>query len=140
MKFKWLKDYRELDEQIFYLKWSLNKSELELARWIEGDLSTLCLKDNGRVPSLKEKIQNTRQEINLLDEQKKEMLAILETFKGIDNQIVKMKYIDGMKLEDIAEKIDYTVSYVRQRHAGIRKTLKFLDEYEQREKLPFLPS
>lgn len=92
------------------------------------------------MPSLKENIVRIENELKLLNEQKEEMLTILETFKGIDNQIVKMKYIDGMKLEDIAEKIGYAPSYVRQRHAEIRKTLNFLDEYEQREKLPFLPS
>ncbi len=60
------------------------------------------------------------------------MLLLIDSFSGIDNQIIKMKYIDGMKLEDIAEEIDYAPSYVRQRHAEIRKTLNFIDEYEQR--------
>ena len=44
-----------------------------------------------------------------------------------------MKYVDQMSLEDIAEFVGYSSSYVRQRHAEIRKTLNFLDEYEHRQ-------
>ncbi len=39
MRFQWLKDYQDLEEQLLYLKWNLNKSKLELIRWTTGDLS-----------------------------------------------------------------------------------------------------
>lgn len=61
------------------------------------------------------------------------MLLLIDSFSGIDNQIVKMKYVDQMSLEDIAEFVGYSSSYIRQRHAEIRKTLNFLDEYEHRQ-------
>ena len=118
MRFHWLKDYQELDEQILYLKWNLNKSKLEL---------------NSRTSSLEENIQKIENELELLIEQKEEMLLLIDSFSGIDNQIVKMKYVDQMSLEDIAESVGYSSSYVRQRHAEIRKTLNFLDEYEHRQ-------
>ena len=132
MRFQWLKDYQELDEQILYLKWNLNKSKLELNRWVNGDLADVRIEKNSRTSSLEENIQKIENELELLIEQKEEMLLLIESFSGIDNQIVKMKYVDGMKLEEIAEEIDYAPSYVRQRHAEIRKTLNFIDEYEQR--------
>ena len=132
VRFRWLKDYQELDEQILYLKWNLNKSKLELNRWIYGDLADVYIERNSRSSSLEENIQKIENELKLLNDQKKEMLLLIDSFSGIDNQIIKMKYIDGMKLEDIAEEIDYAPSYVRQRHAEIRKTLNFIDEYEQR--------
>ncbi|HFM8813190.1 TPA: sigma factor-like helix-turn-helix DNA-binding protein, partial [Enterococcus faecium] len=78
-------------------------------------------------------IQKIENELELLIEQKEEMLLLIDSFSGIDNQIVKMKYVDQMSLEDIAESVGYSSSYVRQRHAEIRKTLNFLDEYEHRQ-------
>ncbi|EPI2200618.1 hypothetical protein ACVTYA_14160 [Enterococcus hirae] len=130
MRFQWLKDYQELDEQILYLKWNLNKSKLELNRWVNGDLADVRIEKNSRSSMLEENIQKIENEIEILEEQRKEMLAIINSFKGIDNEIIRKKYIEGCSLELIAEEIGYSASYVRQRHAEIRKTLSFLDEYE----------
>lgn len=130
MRFQWLKDYQELDEQILYLKWNLNKSKLELSRWVNGDLADVRIEKNSRSASLEENIQKIENEIEILEEQRKEMLAIINSFKGIDNEIIRKKYVEGCSLEIIAEEIGYSAYYVRQRHADIRKTLDFLDEYE----------
>lgn len=130
MRFQWLKDYQELDEQILYLKWNLNKSKLELNRWVYGDLADVRIEKNSRSSMLEENIQKIENEIEILEEQRKEMFAIINSFKGIDNEIIRKKYIEGCSLEIIAEEIGYSASYVRQRHAEIRKTLSFLDEYE----------
>lgn len=132
MRFQWLKDYQDLEEQLLYLKWNLNKSKLELDRWVNGDLANVHIEKNSRAASLEENIQRIENELDLLHDQKQELLLLISNFKGIDNQIVKMKYIEGKKLEEIAEKIGYAASYVRQRHAEIRKTLDFIDGYEQR--------
>ncbi|HGF7564165.1 TPA: hypothetical protein ACF39P_002060 [Enterococcus hirae] len=130
MRFQWLKDYQELDEQILYLKWNLNKSKLELSRWVYGDLADVRIEKNSRSSMLEENIKKIENEIETLEEQRKEMLAIINSFKGIDNEIIRKKYVEGCSLEIIAEEIGYSASYVRQRHAEIRKTLSFLDEYE----------
>lgn len=130
MRFQWLKDYQELDDQILYLKWNLNKSKLELNRWVYGDLADVRIEKNSRSSMLEENIQKIENEIEILEEQRQEMLAIINSFKGIDNEIIRKKYVEGCSLEIIAEEIGYSASYVRQRHADIRKTLNFLDEYE----------
>lgn len=130
MRFQWLKDYQELDEQILYLKWNLNKSKLELNRWVYGDLADVRIEKNSRSSMLEENIQKIENEIEILEEQRQEMLAIINSFKGIDNEIIRKKYVEGCSLEIIAEEIGFSASYVRQRHADIRKTLNFLDEYE----------
>ncbi|OZS36919.1 hypothetical protein CG820_08320, partial [Enterococcus faecium] len=72
MRFQWLKDYQELDEQILYLKWNLNKSKLELNRWVNGDLADVRIEKNSRSASLEENIQKIENEIDLLEEQRKE--------------------------------------------------------------------
>lgn len=133
MRFQWLKEYQELDEQILFLKWNLNKSKLELARWVHGDLSNVRLEKNSRSSSLEEKIKKIENELKLLNYQKEEMLLLIDNFAGVDNQIVKMKYIDCMSLEEIAEKTGYSESHVRKRHSEIRKTLTFIDDYEEKK-------
>lgn len=130
MRFQWLKDYQDLEDQILYLKWNLNKSRLELNRWVYGDLSDVRLDENSRASSLESKIEKIENEIILLEKDKEEMISLIESFKGIENEIVRMKYVEGLKLEQIAEKIRYSASYTRKKHAEIRGKLDFLDNYE----------
>ena len=133
MQFKWLEDYQKLEDHLVYLKWNLNKSRLELDRWVNGDLANVRLEKNSRSSSLEESIEKIEQEIKRLEEQKGELLSIVRSFKGLDNDIVRLKYIDGYSLEEVAEETDYSASYIRQRHAEIRKTLQFLDQYQTRQ-------
>lgn len=62
------------------------------------------------------------------------MLLIVDSFSGVENQIIKLKYVDDCTLEEIAETTGYSASYIRKKHSDIRNTLKFVDEYESRSK------
>ncbi|MBF0724634.1 hypothetical protein IR166_23545 [Enterococcus faecalis] len=132
MRFQWLKKYQELEEQILFMKWNLNKSKLELDRWAHGDLSNVRLEKNSRSSHLEESIATIEQELEMLENEKIELLELIDSFSGADNQIVKLKYIDDMDVYDIADATGYSVSYIRKRHTEIRKTLSFVDEYEAR--------
>ena len=110
MRFQWLKDYQDLEEQLLYLKWNLNKSKLELIRWTTGDLSKVRIEKNSRSSLLEENITQIENEIELLEEQQKEMLVIIQSFKGVENEIVRMKYIEGLTLEEIVEETGYSDS------------------------------
>ena len=66
------------------------------------------------------------------EEQQKEMLVINQSFKGVENEIVRMKYIEGLTLEEIVEETGYSDSYIRKKHAEIRSKLQFIDDYEAR--------
>lgn len=132
VRYKWLKDYHELEEQILYLKWNLNKSKLELERWVSGDLVDVRIEKNSRSSSLENNIEKITKEIELLTKQKQELVDLIGTFEGLENDIVRLKYINHLTIEDIAEQTGYSISYIRKRHTEIRKTLKFVDEYESR--------
>ena len=108
MRFQWLKNYQDLEEQILFMKWNLNKSKLELERWVSGDLANVRLEKNSRSASLEENIQVIEEEIELLEEQLNEMVLLIKSFKGLDNQIMYLKYVEGMTLEKIAEKLNYS--------------------------------
>lgn len=129
MRFQWLKDFQEIDEHILYLKWNLNKSKLELERWTNGDLANVRLEKNSRGANLEEKIIQIEREIECLIEQKNEMKVIIDSFKGLDNQIMNYKYIKGMTLEMISKETGYSVSYIQKKHSELRKSIDYLDEY-----------
>lgn len=129
MRFQWLKDYQELEEQILYLKWNLNKSRLELDRWVNGDLANVRLEKNSRSSSLEEKIELIENEITNLEKQKSETKMMVESFDGIDNKIIILKYINKLTLEEVAEATGYSISYIQKRHSEIKKSIIFLDEY-----------
>ncbi|MFS1079922.1 hypothetical protein [Enterococcus casseliflavus] len=132
MRFQWLKNYQDLEEQILFMKWNLNKSRLELDRWVNGDLANVRLEKNSRSSSLEENIRIIENELELLKKEKTELIELINSFSGADVQIVKLKYIDDMDVYDIADETGYSVSYIRKRHTEIRKTLSFVDEYEAR--------
>ncbi|GAA2887778.1 hypothetical protein [Enterococcus casseliflavus] len=132
MRFQWLKNYQDLEEQILFMKWNLNKSRLELDRWVNGDLANVRLEKNSRSSSLEENIRIIENELELLEKEKVELMELIDSFSGADVQIVKLKYIDDMDVYDIADETGYSVSYIRKRHTEIRKTLSFVDEYEAR--------
>lgn len=130
MRFQWLKDYKEIEGQIEYLKWNLNRSELELIRWVEGDLVNVKLEKNSRSSNLENDIEKLKAEIERLEQNKKEVVQFIETFEGVENQIIKLKYIDGQTLEEIAEEIGYSASYVRKKHSEIKNLINFINKYE----------
>lgn len=132
MRFQWLKNYQDLEEQILFMKWNLNKSRLELDRWVNGDLANVRLEKNSRSSSLEENIRIIENELELLEKEKTELMELINSFSGADVQIVKLKYIDDMDVYDIADETGYSVSYIRKRHTEIRKTLSFVDAYEAR--------
>ncbi|WP_315039667.1 DUF1492 domain-containing protein [uncultured Enterococcus sp.] len=135
MKYQWLADYKELEEKLLYLKWNLNKSKLELIRWVEGDLAGVKLEKGSHSASLEEKIKFIEQEISEANTQIKELKSIVDNFEGVDAQIVKLKFIENINLDDIADQLGYSISYIRKRHTDIRKTLSFLDKFMERKNI-----
>ena len=64
-----------------------------------------------------------------LAKSKAELNSLIQTFKGVDQQIVRLKYIEGLSLEAIAETLGYSESHIQKRHAEIRKNVCFISEY-----------
>lgn len=58
----------------------------------------------------------------------KKLTDLIEKFKGLDNNILKMKYIDGMTLEQIAYELNYSTRYICNKHAEIMKIIKFVEK------------
>ncbi|MRB24068.1 hypothetical protein [Bacillus sp. CD3-1a] len=127
--FDWLKDYQKLEERIAYLDYNLDKTKAELKRWISGDLRDVRLTAESEGSKVEERIEAIEYELAHKMNDMYDLKYLISKFTGLDNQILKMKYVDGMTLEQIAFDLHYSTGYIRRKHAEIRKIVKFLDGF-----------
>lgn len=127
----WIKKYWDLQAEIDELEWDIRKTKVELKRWEkDGDLFNknnyeTSLSHQQRVGQALGDLENVLEEKQQL---KTELLDLIDTFQGLDNRILKMKYIDGMTLESIAEELNYSSGYIYKKHAQIMRSLKLLQK------------
>ncbi|PEF99666.1 DUF1492 domain-containing protein [Bacillus toyonensis] len=126
--FNWLKDYQKLEERIVYLDYNLDKTKAELKRWVSGDLREVRLTAESEGAQVEERIEAIEYELaNEMNDMYK-LKNLISKFRGLDNRILKMKYVDGMTLEEIAEDMNYSSSYIYKKHAEIIRRIKFAEE------------
>ncbi|MEN1934981.1 DUF1492 domain-containing protein [Paenibacillus sp. 102] len=125
--FNWLKDYQKLEEDIAYLEYNLEQTEAELKRWIIGDLRDVRLTAESEGAKVENRIEAIEYELAHKMNAMYDLKNLVNKFKGLDNQILKMKYINGMTLEQIAYDLNYSPNYIKRKHAEIRKIIKFVD-------------
>ncbi|MES5944852.1 MULTISPECIES: DUF1492 domain-containing protein [Bacillus cereus group] len=126
--FDWLKDYQKLEERIAYLDYNLDKTKAELKRWVSGDLREVRLTADSEGAKVEERIEAIEYELaNEMNDMYK-LKNLISKFRGLDNRILKMKYVDGMTLEEIAEDMNYSSSYIYKKHAEIIRRIKFAEE------------
>lgn len=128
-KFKWLKDYREKENQLAYLELKLEIDKKELERWVSGDLCDIKLTPESNGAQLEEIIEKTEREIANKMNDLHDIKQLVSTFKGIDHQIIIGKYVEGKTLEQIAEDIKYSASYVKRRHAEIARAIRYIESF-----------
>lgn len=131
IKFKWLKDYQELDEEIAYLKWNVRKTKVELRRWEEGDLSEVFLERESKGSRVEVSIDNLEELLKEKIDMQESLVVLIHTFKGIESQILRKKYVEGKPLEMIAEELNYSYGHVKAKHAELKRRLEFIEDYEE---------
>lgn len=127
--YEWLKDYQRLEEELIYLEFNLEQSERELKRWVEGDLSHVRLERDSLGANLEDVIEKIREDIHIKRDQKTKLIKLVSTFKGLDHKILRLKYVNGYTLEEIAEELSYSSSHIKKKHAELVRTIKFVEEY-----------
>lgn len=125
--FDWLKDYQKLEEDIEYLNYNLDKTKAELKRWISGDLREVRLTAESEGAKVEERIEAIEYELAHKMNDMYKLKKLISKFRGLDNKILKMKYVDGMTLEQIAEEISYSSSHIKKKHAEIIRLIKFVE-------------
>ncbi|WP_062323913.1 hypothetical protein [Halolactibacillus sp. JCM 19043] len=123
--YEWLKDYQFLEQETDYLEFELERYKKELKRWTYGDLQNVQLTDQSKASQLEQIIERKQHELahkmNDLYDAKK----LISLFKGLDNKILYLKYVEGMKLIDIADRLNLSPNYIYSKHAEIIKMIKF---------------
>lgn len=128
--YEWLKDYQRLEEEISYLEFNLEQTKRELKRWeLGGDLSGIQLQPDSLGARVEDNIDRIQNELAFKREQKLNLIQLVEKFKGLDNKILKMKYVDGMTLDNIAHDLGYSTSHIYKKHAEIIRMIKFADSF-----------
>lgn len=127
--YEWLKDYQKLEEDIVYLEFELSRNKKELKRWVQGDLYDVKLNEKSIASNLEETIFALEYELahkmNDLYDAKK----LISTFKGLENQILYKKYVEGKTLENVAEELKYSYSHISKKHAELIRTINFVSDY-----------
>lgn len=125
-----LDEYRTIVEDIEVLKWKINKLETDLR--FEKLLNPEELPegkgiDNTILLRLEDNIKQLTASLEEKEQAMKSLVMLIDRFKGLDNQILKMKYIDGMPLKEIAEKLIYNYQHIITLHASIIKAITIFE-------------
>ena len=132
--FQWLRDYLELEERITHLKWNINKTKLELIRWVEGDLSRVRLTKESRGAKVEKVLAALEDELSFTVDQEESLLMVLDDMQEMNDCILFKKYVEGKGLEGIAEELDCSRNHVAHRHSEVMKKHPFIKEYQERIK------
>lgn len=128
-EYQWFRTLTDIDDEIDNIRSQRKIYEIELKRW--GTYSTGDLaKQNTYLTSVKR--QNKIERILLamdgrekeLKEQRKEVLKVIDEFKGLEHDILKLKYIKGYKLTQVAEELGYSYQYIRNVHSDVMKAVR----------------
>lgn len=130
--YEWVTTLMAIDQELYELRLALNLNEKELHRWQnysnnDGDLAKhqtflTALQKQARLKEVIESLATREEE---LKKQRQDIIETIEKFQGLDQRILKMKYVEGLTLESVAEETGYTYQYIRSRHADIMKMIRF---------------
>ncbi|EOO41268.1 phage protein [Bacillus cereus VD133] len=126
--FNWLKVYQELEQGIAYLNYNLDKTQAELKRWVSGDLREVRLTAESEGAKVEERIEAIEYELAHKMNDIYDLKDLISTFKGLENQILYGKYVQGKTLEYLSVEFGYSRSYIYQKHAEIMRRIKFAEE------------
>ncbi|WP_228760904.1 sigma-70 RNA polymerase sigma factor region 4 domain-containing protein [Enterococcus mundtii] len=115
------------------LKIDLKINTRELHRWSnysDGDDGDLAKHQKFLTALQKQKylkgvVERLNDRIERLEKERKEIIELIDQFNGLNNRILKLKYVEGMTLESVAEETGYTYQYIKNKHAELMRIIKF---------------
>lgn len=126
--FNWLKVYQELEGEIEYIEFNLQRSQRELKRWRGGDLSKYKLAPDSDGTKVEDHIERIEYELAHKMDDLHDLKKLIRTFKGLEHKIMYGKYVEGKTLEYLAIEFGYSRSYIYQKHAEIMRRIKFAEK------------
>lgn len=131
-RYEWLQEYLDLEERCRYLRWQIRKVKREEERWTSGDLSKIRLNGKSRGSHVLDQLPPLQDELNDCEADRQELLTLVDSFHGYEHDFLRMHYIEGMTLEDIADdpEFPYGIDWIYHKSAELHRTLDFLDQWE----------
>ncbi|WP_419962170.1 hypothetical protein [Psychrobacillus sp. BM2] len=126
--YEWLKDYRKLEDEIAYLEFNLERSENELKRWTSGDLLGVKLTAESNGAKLEESIEAIKVELAHKQKDLERLINLIGTFRGLENNILYKKYVEGKTLVSIADELDKSPNYIYNKHAQMMRMIEYAHE------------
>lgn len=123
--FEWLLDYQELTQKIEYLEYKLDREKNELKRWTSGDLFKVRLTEGSIASGLEERIEVMEYELAHAMNDEFNAKKLIGTFKGLENQILFGKYVEGKTLVDVADDLDMSPNYIYNKHAQLVRMIDY---------------
>lgn len=114
-----------LEEEITYLEYKLNRIHAELKRQSNWGKDILSINTGNE--ETEKILDQLKDELTSKKEQLQQLVDLVSNFKNLEQQILKLKYIDGMTLEGIGAKLNYSTHYIKVKHAEIMKRIKFAE-------------
>ncbi|OJG93031.1 hypothetical protein RV15_GL002165 [Enterococcus silesiacus] len=74
---------------------------------------------------LKGVIEELDQRVEKLEKEREEIIQLIDKFNGLNQRILKLKYVEGLTLESIADELGYSYSYIKNKHAEIMRMIRF---------------
>lgn len=122
---QWLKEYRRIEEDLFYLESNLERTKREIGRWTTGDLAKYKLEPESKGAKLEEIIEELQYEIAHKMNDLHDIKKMIKKFRGIEQKIIYGKYIEDKTLEEVAEDLGYSAQYIYAKHAQIKRLIDF---------------
>lgn len=129
--YEWLNSYQEWQQKIALLEWQLNVYQAELERWCDPeDLGRYALTKDSKASKLEDIIADLEIQLAIKMNELHDLKKVIYSFRGNEQHILRMKYIEGLSLKEIASEFGYNQDYLRRKHREILKKVEF-----KREKL-----
>jgi len=128
-EFEWFKTLVDIDDEISNIDSQKKIYELELKRWSSyhgGDLANkstylASMRRQNRIEKIMISLNGRKEE---LEEQRKEAVDIINDFKGLEHEILRLRYIKGYKLTQIAEELGYSYQHIKNTHSRVMKDIR----------------
>ena len=131
--YKWLEDYQRLEDDILYLEDNLSRTKRELGRYTGGDLSHVKLTAKSKASKLEEIIAELEYEIAHKQNELLDLKKLIYTFRGLEHQILRLKYVEGLPLDEVAEQLNYSISHIKKKHAEAMRSIKYAIDLQKNE-------
>ncbi|MCU5745890.1 sigma-70 family RNA polymerase sigma factor [Staphylococcus sp. SQ8-PEA] len=129
--------YRKNKLEIKSLKLRKDICYDEIDNWGAVDIS------GGRMGKKHDFLTRIKQTDNVIDElnvindrletlqnRQKKIIEVIDKFEGLEHKILRLRFIDGYKIADIAEELGYSEQYIRNKHCELMKRIEFKMSHE----------